>query len=471
MKKIIFKLPAAILVMCLVTTSCSQAVTEAPASLPEESVTETTVEPFEPILITEDYDGPILGIENWHIEKTAYWDDFINDDTGEIFADCIGTHEYYLADPDNDGQPELVCNEKWGLKWNYHACIYKLEGGVISHADISLGSDVLGPGIYPEFAEIYGLDINSQNFLDYQDIYDLERNIIIVTDLKTGTEYEVLWDYLVWYTDEEINAMIEAEENASHDPANYSSDIIDITYSAAEPVITDISDTEKEITFFRDGMEIEGKLYLPEGEGPFPVIVLCCGLMQQYSDYEADAKGFADNGYAAVVFSFIGYSDPNGEQPTDNGEVFLSETTDLYAVMDSLDLLPGVDTSNVYLWGHSFGGLVAAYAGCDRESELKGMILVEPTIVAGEKLDVIYEDGTFKTIRMYPLLFDCDLNTVIYMGTHDGFGDDPTSFDHVIVLLRYGELVIIDGADHFFEGEHGEKMVADACEKISSWNE
>ena len=82
-----------------------------------------------------------------------------------------------------------------------------------------------------------------------------------------------------------------------------------------------------------------------------------------------------------------------------------------------------------------------------------------------------YEDGTCKTIRMYPLLFDCDLNTVIYMGTHDGFGDDPTSFDHVITLLRYGELVIVDGSDHFFAGEYGEKMVEDACEKISSWNE
>ena len=73
--------------------------------------------------------------------------------------------------------------------------------------------------------------------------------------------------------------MIEAEESG---PPDLPSDIIDITYTTEEPVITDISDTEKEITFYRDGMEIEGRLYLPEGDGPFPVIVLCCGLQQPF---------------------------------------------------------------------------------------------------------------------------------------------------------------------------------------------
>ena len=472
MKKTILLPSVAILATCIFMTSCSQPATEeVPAYLPEESVTETTVEPFDPILITEEYDGPILGVENWHIESSTYWDEFVNNDTGEIFAECIGTNEYYLADLNNDGQPELVCNEQWGLMWNNHTSVYKLEDGVISTAAICVGSDYLGVDYYPEFAEIYGLDIGISNYLDYSDIYDPERNMIFVTDSSTGTEYEVQWDYLVWYTAEEIEAMIEEEEGASPDPVDLISDNINIIYSTAEPVITDVSDTEKEITFYRDDMEIEGKLYLPEGDGPFPVIVLCCGLQQPYTDYEPDAQGFADNGYAAVVFSFIDYSDPNGEQPTDNSKVFLSESRDLYAVLDSLDSLPGVDTENVYLWGHSFGGFVAAFAGCDRELDLKGMLLVEPTIVVGEELLITYEDGFSETLCIYDLLDDCNLNTVIYMGTHDGYGEDPTSFDQVLEVLPSGELVIVEGADHFFEGEYGEMMVEDACEKIASWND
>ena len=472
MKKSLLTLSVTTLAMCLVMTSCSQAPTEeVTSSSSEESITETTVEPFEPILITEDYDGPILGVENWHIESHAYWNSFINDDTEEEFAYATGNDEYYLADLNGDGDPELVFNEKWGLNNGYHTRVYKLEDGVISFAEICTGTHPIGTCNYEYFGEVYDVDIDVTNYSYYTDVYDPERNMIIVTDTTTGTEYEVLWESLVWFTQDEIDAMIEEEEGGSTDTADIPSDDIDISYSTAEPVITDITDTEKEITFYRDDMEIEGKLYLPEGDGPFPVIVLCCGLMQPYSDYEADAQGFADNGYAAVVFSFIDYSDPDGEQPTDFSNVFMSETGDLYAVMDSLEYLPGVDIDNVYLWGHSFGGFVAAFAGCDRESEVAGLILVEPTIVAGEELPITYEDGTSATLRIYDLLDSCNLDTVIYMGSHDGFGDDPTSFDKVLDVMPSAELVIVDGADHFFEGEYGQQMVEDACDKIDSWNE
>ena len=99
-----------------------------------------------------------------------------------------------------------------------------------------------------------------------------------------------------------------------------------------------------------------------------------------------------------------------------------------------------------------------------------GLILVEPAIIYGEELAVTYEDGFTETLRIYSLLKTCELDTVIYMGTHDGFGDDPTSFDHVLEVMPSAELVIIDGADHFFEGEYGQQMVEDACEKITSWS-
>ena len=98
-----------------------------------------------------------------------------------------------------------------------------------------------------------------------------------------------------------------------------------------------------------------------------------------------------------------------------------------------------------------------------------GLILVEPAIVIGEELQVAYEDGSCETLRIYDMLESCGLDTVIYMGTHDGYGEDPTSFDQVLEIMPSSELVIIDGADHFFEGEYGEMMVDDACAKIASW--
>ena len=481
MKKTLFMPSVAILAMCLAMTSCSQAVTEevVPASLPEESVTETTVEPFEPILITEDYDGPILGVENWHIEyEDLSWGSIaaintylIDDDTGKKFAAYGGLQDElcaYLADLNGDGEPELVCNGAWGSETDFrnHTCIYRLNDGIIEIAFPCYGNLENSSFVetYPDVAADLGIDINSNNFTDYCDKFDPEKNSILLINLADGSEYEISYDCL------KFSQYITEGLAENGDEELLPSDDIDIDYETAAPLVTDISDTEKAVTFYRDGMEIEGKVYLPEGDGPFPVIVLSCGLLQPYTDYEADAQRFADNGYAAVAFSFIDYSDPDAEQPSDYGQVFLSETRDLYAVMDSLEYLPEVDCDCVYLWGHSMGGLVAAFAGCDRASEVMGLILVEPAIVIGEELQVAYEDGSCETLRIYDLLESCGLDTVIYMGTHDGYGEDPTSFDQVLEVMPSAELVIIDGADHFFEGEYGQQMVEDACEKITSWS-
>ena len=61
--------------------------------------------------------------------------------------------------------------------------------------------------------------------------------MIIVTDTSTGAEYEVLWESLVWFTQDEIDAMIEEEEGGSTDTADIPSDDIDISYTTAEPII------------------------------------------------------------------------------------------------------------------------------------------------------------------------------------------------------------------------------------------
>lgn len=440
--------------------------------------TDDPVEVFTPIEITEDYSGPILGISDWHIETedlswggvsvSNIW--FVDDTSQKKFAVYGGLTDEanaYLADLNGDGEPELVCNGSWGVGSDFHSCtcIYRLNDGVIEIAYPCYG-DLDSPAAsetYPYVAEKLGISIDYTNYKEYSDKYDPTTNKIKLINAD-GTEYEIKYDYI------KFKQFDSPEAKESTETELLKSEEIDIIYDTAEPVVTDISDCEKEITFYRDGMEINGELYLPEGDGPFPVIVLSCGLMQPYTDYVDDAKSFADNGYAAVVFSFVDYSDPDAAESNDYGQIFLSETADLYAVLDSLDSLSKIDSTSVYLWGHSFGGLVSAFTGCERSSLIKGMILVEPSITIGETLLLTIEDGSNKTLRIYDLLSNCKLNTVIYMGTHDGFGDDPSSFDQTIDVLEFGELVIIDGSDHFFEGEYGQKMVEDTCKQIASWN-
>lgn len=473
---------AALLSAGLLMTACTnQPVEETSAESTVGSSVEETVSSFTPIEINEDYSGSILGVDNWHIEtedlsygSIDYTNVYlIDDDTGMAFAAYGGVADEisaYITDLNGDGDLEVVCNTNAGSELDMHSytCVFRSNSGNIEIAYLCYGDLDADPtyGNYPYVAEELGLDITASNYSDYSDIYDPATNKIMLTNHADGSEYEISYEYLQFTSFSSLYSAVEDEESVGP------SDDIDIVYETAEPIVTDVSDTEKEITFYRDGMEIEGKLYLPEGEGPFPVIVMSCGLMQPYTDYEAEAQAFAANGYAAVAFSFIDYSDPEGENPDPSkmGTIFLSEIRDLYAVMDSLSYLPGVDSGNVYLWGHSFGGLTAAYAGCDRTSDVSGLILVEPALVIGWYMPVVYEDGSSATLRIYDLLETCDLDTVIYMGTHDGYGMDPTSFDDVLAIMPSAELVIIDGADHYFEDEYGQQMVEDACDKITGWN-
>ena len=240
-------------------------------------------------------------------------------------------------------------------------------------------------------------------------------------------------------------------------------------YTARVPSVTDISDTEKRLWFYRDDEKLMGELFLPEGSGKFPVIVLSGGLDSSCYDYEDKAMKFAENGYAAVTFTYT----PLPRLPSDftddssGTSRTLSGTLDLYAVMDSLDYLPGVDTGRLYLWGHSFGGLVSAYAGCGRPDAVKGMILVEPSLIMGEN-DVLSLEPRV-VVNIYDLMEGLSVDTLIFVGTQDGYGDDPHAYDRAMETLTSGELITIDGANHFFVGEYGDRMIDETCERMASW--
>ena len=135
--------------------------------------------------------------------------------------------------------------------------------------------------------------------------------------------------------------------------------------------------------------------------------------------------------------------------------------------MDSLSYLPKVDTKSVYLAGHSVGGEIASYVGTIRQDEINGMFLVEPAIAYEEHLYV--QADPLVIVNTHEVIAGCKAHTLIYVGTHDGYGDNPRVYDKALELMSASELVIIDGADHSFIGEYGDKMVDDACERAKNW--
>lgn len=259
-------------------------------------------------------------------------------------------------------------------------------------------------------------------------------------------------------------------------------------YEAGTPEISDSRDGVKNIFFYRDGIRIHGQLHLPEGEGPFPTVVLCSGMTASFTYYTDEAEAFAENGYAALVFDFIGPVQNSIGGSGSGGSLteysVLTEAKDLNVILDTLPALPKVDPEKVFLFGHSFGGLVATYVGCHRPDDIRGMMLVEPSYQFPDQLrrtvqkqyggdlsqipETVTDIGSvvgrifvtdlydFDIFRWMP---DCKKDVLIILGTRNGLGSGFREyFDRARTAFPSLEIRDIEGADHYFQGEYGKQM-------------
>lgn len=258
-------------------------------------------------------------------------------------------------------------------------------------------------------------------------------------------------------------------------------------YEAGAPVISGDREDLKNAEFYRDGVKIFGQLYLPEGEGPFPIVILCSGQLTPYNYYEDEAKKFAENGFAALIFDFIGVGRAaSGGKMTDRS--VLTEAQDINVIIDSLPEVPKIDTDKVFLWGHSLGGLAATCVGCRRPDDIQGLMLAEPSFrYPDEVRDAVKEQmnddlaqvpetvplmqlqttvGRIFITDMYSLdiynwMPDCTKDVAIFLGTEkDALGAEYHDyFDRAQQAFPSATVTDIEGADHDFHGESGEKMV------------
>ena len=225
---------------------------------------------------------------------------------------------------------------------------------------------------------------------------------------------------------------------------------------------------QQDIFFYRNSIAIKGKLGLPEGEGPFKTVIMCS--VYSPSDYDEAARRFNENGYATIQFEASNASefDPSFLNDSSLNGVFVNELVlDLEAVMDSLRYLPDVDRSNVYLWGHSIGGFVSAFLGIERQSEIKGMILVDPYLT----------EQQFLTYQMNPKVIINDYINIYYMFS---YSEVPVTFitasgsmnveelSKVSNLTANGSLLLVNTKGELGAGNM-DRSVDGAVRMMQSW--
>lgn len=108
---------------------------------------------------------------------------------------------------------------------------------------------------------------------------------------------------------------------------------------------------------------VSGLINIPKGSGPFPLIVMFRGFVDQ-TQYiigmgtQHAGEYFASNGFITVAPDFLGYADSDKESSDIFESRFQTYTTG-EALFKSLDSINSWDKKNIFIWAHSNGGQVA----------------------------------------------------------------------------------------------------------------
>jgi predicted acyl esterase len=123
--------------------------------------------------------------------------------------------------------------------------------------------------------------------------------------------------------------------------------------------------TVKEVEFDSCGVKIRADLYLPEGTGPFPVVVMAGGWCYVKELRQPQyAKEFVDRGFAALIFDYrsMGASDGEPRQHIDPW----AQIEDYKNAVSFIESHPDIDPNRIGAWGISYsGGHVLILAAVD----------------------------------------------------------------------------------------------------------
>ncbi|TXH64705.1 MAG: alpha/beta fold hydrolase, partial [Lysobacteraceae bacterium] len=166
--------------------------------------------------------------------------------------------------------------------------------------------------------------------------------------------------------------------------------------SPAEPVAADAPFRESEVAIGESATALPATLAMPEGDGPFPAVVLVHGSGAHDRDSTIGPKRpFLDiaRGLAARGIAVLRYDKRAKARPQDHagGVTVDSETTDdaLHAVA-KLRAQPHIDPRRIFVLGHSQGAMMAPRIG-RRDPEIAGLILLAAP--ARPVLDLLIEQN------------------------------------------------------------------------------
>ena len=198
------------------------------------------------------------------------------------------------------------------------------------------------------------------------------------------------------------------------------------------------------------GRMVFGVLYMPE-EKKSPVVIFCHGFNGNNTNFSTNREYLASKGIASFCFDFCGGSVNTKSDLMTSEMTIFTEKEDLCAVIDYFKNLDLIEKNNIFLFGASQGGLVAALTADEYTEDIKGLLLLFPAFCIPENWN-----NRFPTIDDIP-------DTVELWGVTLGrvFFETINGYDVFSRIGKYNKRVMI------FHGEKDEIVPQESVEKAA----
>lgn len=243
---------------------------------------------------------------------------------------------------------------------------------------------------------------------------------------------------------------------------------------------------QEELHCINGGKDIFGTLYTPvNAREKHPTVIFSHGYNGIGADMQDIAKNLAENGVIAYTFDYCGGSTRSASSGKSVDMSIETEQEDLRNVIDMISAMENVDASQLYLYGESQGGFVAALTGAEMPDRIAGMFLIYPAFCIVDQwlamdpatmtepfnfmgamtLSRTFYDGVprydvYKHIKAFtnPVL--------IYHGDKDQLVNLSYAFKINEAFLN-SSLTVVEGAGHGFYGKDRKLVLDGVCNFIT----
>lgn len=217
------------------------------------------------------------------------------------------------------------------------------------------------------------------------------------------------------------------------------------------------------IEYPSDGLTITGVMQIPEGEGPFPVIIMNHGFFARSVYNSGDgtdraAAYLAQQGYITIASDYRSWGD------SDVGESFFYSglVIDVINLINAVPSIEEADPNRIGMWGHSMGGGVTMKV-LTIDPRVQAAVLY--STVSADMGDVInrWGMGCFGDVAQGELIVGCNSSDVIpndlLINLQDAYRFAASDADTLKEVSPYYQLDVVTAPVQIHYGtEDGELM-------------